>query len=57
MSESSEEVYEISHKIFKRDKCKISYCKLQIALCGIKMNSKVPIVCQKNNLLLRVKFY
>jgi hypothetical protein len=43
-----------------RDKCKISFCswlKLQIASCGIKMNSKILVVCQKNNLLSRVKFH
>jgi hypothetical protein len=40
-----------------REKCKISPCgllDLQLTHCGIKMNSKVPDICQKNNI---VKFH
>ena len=40
-------------------KCKISFyglLDLQIALCIIKMNSKDPVIYQKNNLVITVKF-
>jgi hypothetical protein len=42
-----------------RKKCKISprgLPDLHFALCGIKMNLDVPNICEKNNLLLTIKF-
>jgi hypothetical protein len=43
-----------------REKYKISPCgllDLQFTLCGIETNSKVPVVCKKNNLIPTVKFH
>jgi hypothetical protein len=46
--------------IIIREKYKISswgLLDLQFTPCGIKTNSKVPMVCKKNNLVPTVKFY
>jgi hypothetical protein len=43
-----------------REKYKISPCgllDLQFTSCGIKTNSKVPVICKKNNLVPTVKFH
>jgi hypothetical protein len=48
------------NQIFYWEKYKISQCgllDLQFTPCGIKMNSKVLVVCKKNNLVLTVKFH
>jgi hypothetical protein len=63
MSQSSKETNNINQIItFSqfREKYKISPCgllNLQFTPCGIKINSKVPIVCKQNNLVLTVKFH
>jgi hypothetical protein len=44
----------------KKKKCKINSCglpDLQLTLSGIKMNSEVPVVCQKYKSLSSVKFH
>jgi hypothetical protein len=51
-------MYSFGKKI--REKYKISpygLLDLQFTPCGIKMNSKVPVVCRKNNLVLTVKLH
>jgi hypothetical protein len=46
--------------ITEREKYKISPCgllDLQFTPCGIKTNSKVHMICKKNNLVPTVKFH
>jgi hypothetical protein len=57
---SNSKLRQLKSKLKNREKYKISPCgllDLQFTPCGIKTNSKVPVVCKKNNLILTVKFH